>query len=151
MLREGSEVETSLKSCKHMGKQNVRILQILSSQVTSLKQIWNNSKHVSFLQIVNQILQHLEGIPETGIHVNHYNQFENQVKPMITYDCIGNYIFLADHNLCHSNNALSLSSEHYSEEEVIVFDDHKLITKEQESHQSSGKKAVIEVQLFHED
>ena len=70
---------------------------------------------------------------------------------MITYDCIGNYIFLAHHNLCHSNTALSLSSEHYSEEEVIVFDDHKLITKEQESHQSSGRKAVIEVQIFHED
>ena len=35
-----------------------------------------------------------------------YNQFENQVKPMITYYCIGNYIFLAEHNLCHSNTAL---------------------------------------------
>ena len=70
---------------------------------------------------------------------------------MITYDCIGNYIFLADHNLYHSNTYLSLSSEHYSEEEVIVFYDHKLITKEQESHQSSGKKEVIKVQLFHED
>ena len=69
---------------------------------------------------------------------------------MITYDCIGNYIFLADHDLCHSNTSLSLTSEHYSEEEVIVFYDHKLITKEQESHQYSGRKAVIEVQLFHE-
>ena len=80
-----------------------------------------------------------------------YDQFAKRVEPMITNDCIDNYIFRADHNLCHSNTALSSSLEHFSEEEVIVFDDHKVITKEQEGHQFSGREAVIEVQQFPKD
>jgi hypothetical protein len=59
-------------------------------------------------------------------------------------------MFLVDHTLFHSNTALSYSSEHYSEEEAIFFDDHKVITKQQKGHQSSSREAFIEVQLFHE-
>jgi hypothetical protein len=80
-----------------------------------------------------------------------YDQFTKHVEPMITNDCIDNYIFRVDHNLCHSNTALSSHSEYYSEEEVIVFDDHKVITKEQKGNQSSNREAVIEMQLFPED
>ena len=54
-----------------------------------------------------------------------YDQFAKRVEPMITNDCIDNYIFRDDHNLCHSNTSLSSSLKHFSEEEVIVFDDHK--------------------------
>jgi hypothetical protein len=67
---------------------------------------------------------------------------------MITDDCIGNYMFLADHNPCDLNTALSSSSEHFSEEEVVVIDDHKLISREQESHQSSSREAVMVEQVF---
>jgi hypothetical protein len=80
-----------------------------------------------------------------------YDQFTKQVEPMITNDCIDNYIFRFDYNLFDLNTALSLSFEHYSEEEVIVFDDHKVITKEQKGHQSSSREAVIDVKLFPED
>jgi hypothetical protein len=80
-----------------------------------------------------------------------YDQFTKYVEPMIINDCIDNYIFRADHNLCHSNPTLSSSTEHYSEEKVIVFDDHKVITKEQESNQSSNRGAVIDMHLFPED
>jgi hypothetical protein len=70
---------------------------------------------------------------------------------MITHDCVDNYIFIVDQNLCYSNTALSSFSEHCSEEEVIVFDDQKAITKESESHKYSSKEAVIEIQLFPEE
>jgi len=63
-----------------------------------------------------------------------FDQIANQDEPMVTDDCIDNYMFLADYNPCHLNTALSSSSEHYSEEEVVVFDDHKLISREQEGH-----------------
>ena len=42
-----------------------------------------------------------------------YDQFAKRVEPMITNDCIDNYIFRADHNLCHSNISLSSSLEHF--------------------------------------
>jgi hypothetical protein len=45
-----------------------------------------------------------------------YDQFVNQNEPMITNDCIENYMFLADHNPCHLNIALSSSTEDCSEE-----------------------------------
>jgi hypothetical protein len=45
-----------------------------------------------------------------------YDQFVNQSEPMITNDCIENYMFLADHNPCHLNIALSSSAEDCSEE-----------------------------------
>ena len=62
---------------------------------------------------------------------------------MITHDHIDNYIFIADQNLCYSNTTLSSFSEHYSEEEVKGFDDHKVIIKEEEGYQSFGREAVI--------
>jgi hypothetical protein len=87
-----------------------------------------------------------------------YDQFTKHVEPMITNDCIDNYIFKTDHDLCHSNTALSSSSENFSEEKVIVFDDHNVITKEQEVNQSSNRRTVmveqevsIDIQLFPED
>jgi len=64
---------------------------------------------------------------------------------------MGNYMFLADHNFCHLNTAISSSSEHYSEEEVVVFDDHKLISREQEGHKSCSRGTIINVQLFPKD
>jgi hypothetical protein len=45
-----------------------------------------------------------------------YDQFANQNESMITNDCIENYMFLADHNPCHLNIALSSSAEDFSEE-----------------------------------
>jgi hypothetical protein len=45
-----------------------------------------------------------------------YDQFANQNESMITNDCIENYMFLADHNPCHLNIALSSSAEDCSEE-----------------------------------
>jgi len=80
-----------------------------------------------------------------------YNQFENQVEPMITDDIIDNYIFSVDSCSYDLNTSLSLSFEHYSKEEVIVFDDHNLITKEQEGHQSSSREVSIDVKLFPKD
>lgn len=80
-----------------------------------------------------------------------YDQFTKHVELMITNGCIDKYIFRVDHNLCHSNISPSLSSKNYFEEEVIVFDDHKVITKEQEGNQSSNREAIIEMQLFRED
>ena len=72
-----------------------------------------------------------------------YDQFANKAEPMVTVDCIGNYMFLADHNPCHLNIALS-SSEHYSEErQVAIFDDQKLLSREPGIHQSSSKKVVM--------
>ena len=35
-----------------------------------------------------------------------YDQFAKRVEPMVTNDCIDNYIFRADHNICHSNTTL---------------------------------------------
>jgi hypothetical protein len=77
-----------------------------------------------------------------------YDQFANKVEPMVTVDCIGNYMFLDDHNPCHLNTALS-SSEHYSEErQVAIFDDHKLLSRELGIHQSSSKKVVMVERVF---
>jgi len=50
-----------------------------------------------------------------------YDQFTKRVEPMITNDCIDNYIFRVDYDLCHSNTALSSSSEHYSEEKFLMI------------------------------
>ena len=51
---------------------------------------------------------------------------------MITNDCIENYMFLADHNPCHLNIALSSFSESFSEEKVVMIDDQDLIIRELE-------------------
>jgi hypothetical protein len=52
----------------------------------------------------------------------------------IVDDYINNYMFLAGHNPCNLNTALSLSSENYSEKEVVVIDDQDLIKIELEGH-----------------
>jgi hypothetical protein len=70
---------------------------------------------------------------------------------MINRDCIDNYIFIANQNICYSNTALSSFSEHYSEEEVKGFYDHKVIIKEEEGYQSFGREIVIQVEFFPKD
>jgi hypothetical protein len=52
----------------------------------------------------------------------------------IVDDCIDNYMFVANHNPYDLNTVLSLSSEHYSEEEVVVIDDQDLIIIQLEGH-----------------
>jgi hypothetical protein len=70
---------------------------------------------------------------------------------MITDDYIGNCMFLVDHDPCHLNTALSSSSEHYSNEEIVVFNDHKLISKEQEDYHSSSRGTIMVEQEFSVD
>ena len=60
-------------------------------------------------------------------------------------------MFLDDHSPFHLNVALYLSSEHYFDEEIVVFDDHKLISREPESDNSSSRGTVMDEQLFFED
>jgi hypothetical protein len=52
-------------------------------------------------------------------------------------------MFLTDHSPCHLSIAPSSSSEHYSDEEIVVFDDHKLISRELESDQSSSRGTIM--------
>jgi hypothetical protein len=70
---------------------------------------------------------------------------------MVTNDCIGNYMFLDDHSPCHLRIAPSSSAEHYSDEEIVVFDDHKLISREPESDHSSSKGTIMAEQEFFVD
>jgi hypothetical protein len=67
---------------------------------------------------------------------------------METSDCIGNYMFLDDLNSYDFNIVLSSSPEQYSKEEVVVFDDHNLLSREPESHQSSSIEEVMVEQVF---
>ena len=46
------------------------------------------------------------------------NQFSNHVDYTVADDCLDNYTFLADHNQCVLNTALSLFYDHLYEEEV---------------------------------
>jgi hypothetical protein len=80
-----------------------------------------------------------------------YDQFANQIEPMVTNDYIGNYMFLADPNPYDVNHVLLSSCDHYSEEEVVVFDDHKLISREPEDDQSSSRGKVMVEQEFSVD
>ena len=70
---------------------------------------------------------------------------------MITGDCIGNYMFLANLYPYDANPILLSSCNHYAEEKFEIFDDHKLILREQEGHQFSSRGTAIDVQLFPED
>jgi hypothetical protein len=73
-----------------------------------------------------------------------YNQFANHVEHVVIDDYIGNYMFLADHNPCHLNTTLSSSYDHDSEEmQIGIFYDHKLLSREQEIHQSSNKDPMV--------
>jgi hypothetical protein len=80
-----------------------------------------------------------------------YDHLANPVKPMITSDCMGNYMFLPDHNFCHFNIALSSSSEHFPEEKVIMIDDQDLNLREQEGDQSSSIETIMAEQEFSVD
>ena len=70
---------------------------------------------------------------------------------MITDDYIGNYMFLADPNPFDVNHVSLSSCEHYYDEEIVVFDDHKLISREPESDQSSSRGTVMAEQEFFVD
>jgi hypothetical protein len=50
-----------------------------------------------------------------------YDQFVNQEEPMMTDDCIINYMFLADPNPCDGNPVLLSSCEHYSDNEIVFL------------------------------
>jgi hypothetical protein len=87
-----------------------------------------------------------------------YDQFVNQEEPMMTDDCIINYMFSAEPNPCDGNLVLLSSCQHHSDNEIVVFDDHELISRGQEDDQSSCRRtvmaeqeAVIDVQLFLEE
>ena len=62
---------------------------------------------------------------------------------MVTNDYIDNYMFISDHMFCYSNHALSSSPECCSEEEAIVFNDHKESIKESENHKSFSKGKIM--------
>ena len=64
---------------------------------------------------------------------------------MITNDCIGNYMFLADPYPYDVNHVLLSSCNHYAAEKFEIFDDHKLILREQEGHQFSSRGTSIDV------
>jgi hypothetical protein len=56
-----------------------------------------------------------------------YDQFTNQIEPMITNDYIGNYIFLSDPNPYHVNLVMLSSCDHYSKEEDLkICEDEQL-------------------------
>jgi hypothetical protein len=87
-----------------------------------------------------------------------YDQFANQDEPMVTNDCISNYIFSTDLYSYDLDIVSSSCSDHFSEEKVIMINDHKLISRELEGDQSSSKgtvtaerEAAIDVQFFPED
>jgi hypothetical protein len=84
-----------------------------------------------------------------------YDQFENQVEPMITDGFMDNYIFSTDPYSYDLNIVVSSSSEHFSEKKVIMIDNQDLISREQEDDQFSSRgtvmaeqEAAIDVQLF---
>jgi len=87
-----------------------------------------------------------------------YDQCVNQEEPMMTDDCIGNYMFLTDPCSYDFNIVLSSSSANFSEEGVVMIDDQNLRSREQEGDQFSSKgtsmieqEASIDVQLFFEE
>ena len=80
-----------------------------------------------------------------------YDQCVNQEEPMMTDDCIGNYMFLTDPYSYDFNIVLSSSSEHFSEEKVIMMDDQDLNSREQNGHQSSSREVVMVEKVFSMD
>jgi hypothetical protein len=87
-----------------------------------------------------------------------YDQFESQKEPMMTDDCIINYMFSAELNPCDGNLVLLSSCQHHSDNEMVDFADHELISRRQGDDQSSCRRtimaeqeAAIDVQLFLEE
>jgi hypothetical protein len=60
-----------------------------------------------------------------------YDQFESQEEPMMTNDCIINYMFSAELNPCDGNLVLLSSCQHHSDNEMVAFVDHELISRRQ--------------------
>jgi hypothetical protein len=86
-----------------------------------------------------------------------YDQFVSQEEPMMTDDCIINYMFSAEPNPCDGNLVLLSSCQHHSDNEIVDFDDHELISKGQEDNHSfcrrtvmAEQEATIDMQLFPE-
>jgi hypothetical protein len=84
-----------------------------------------------------------------------YDQFVNQEEPKMTDDFVINYMFSAVSYSCDGNPILLSSCQHHSDNEIVVFDDHELISRGQEDDQSSCKGTVmveqevaIDVHLF---
>jgi hypothetical protein len=67
---------------------------------------------------------------------------------MKTEDCIRDYMFLADLSSCDENPIWLSSCEHYSDEEIVVFDDYELVSREPEDDLSSFREIVMVEQVF---
>jgi hypothetical protein len=59
----------------------------MSREIMTMKQSWKSNKQVNLFQIVNQIFQHWQMHSRDRYSCEFYDQFENQVEPMITNDC----------------------------------------------------------------
>ena len=75
----------------------------------------------------------------------------------MTVDCEINYMFSTDSYPCDGDLVLLSSCLHHSDNEIVAFDDHELISRGQEDDQSSCKGTVmveqevaIDAQLFPE-
>ena len=79
------------------------------------------------------------------------NQVSKHFDHEVTDDCIGNYMFLAEHNQYPLNHVLSSSCDRDFEERVGSTDDQDLITRELESHLFASKDAFMDEQLFYID
>jgi hypothetical protein len=79
------------------------------------------------------------------------DQFSNHFDHEVTDDCIGNFMFLVDHNPYDVRPFLSSSYEHHSEEMIVTTDDQDLITRGLEGYQFSSEEAIMDVQLFSMD
>jgi hypothetical protein len=163
MFEDALEVEENICASRRIPEQvdveNHYLLEPVECQYSSdFEQEDNDYEAVSKQQQATKIISDCESNSSSFAEYSRdrysckiYDQFTKPVEPMITNDCIDNYMFTADHNLCYSNTAQSSSSEYCLEKEVIVFDDYKLITKEQEDNQSSSREAVVQVEFFPED
>jgi hypothetical protein len=129
-----------------------------AKKLVSMKQIRNNNEHegeyISDSELDSSVCAEFS---RDRYACEVYDQFVNQEEPMMTDDCIRNYMFLADPNPCDGNPVLLSSCEHYSDKEIVIFDDHELISRGQEDDQSSCRgtvmaeqEAAIDVQLFPE-
>jgi len=141
LFEDALEVEENIHVSRRIREQtnfeNLHKFELVECQCSSeSEQKGNDYEAVSEQQQATKIISDCESDPSTFANLSRdrysykvYDQFTNLVKPMITHDCIDNYIFIADQNLCYSNTTLSLFFERYSREEVKGVDDHKVIIK----------------------
>lgn len=57
--------------------------------------------------------------------------FPNHFEHAVTYDCIDNYMFLANHSRNVLIHAMQSSYDHFYEDKILILDDQELISKEQ--------------------